>query len=185
MISKAVRTLAFSLALLGWHAGALSAMGMVEWPRSDAAGPITVFFPSVAAEQGVRRGEFQMQLAVDAAPVRGNGALVVISHGSTAAPWDYLDIARALVDAGFVVAMPEHYKDNEDDASEPGPASWIRRPLEVSKAIDAMARSHCLPRCFSSTAWACMACLPVGTPRSHWRVGVGPRPGSSSIARPT
>lgn len=141
MISKAVRTLAFSLALLGWHAGALSAVGMVEWPPSEAAGPVTVFFPTKAPEQDVRRGAFLMQLAIDAAPVKGNGALVVISHGSTAAPWDYLDIARALVDAGFVVAMPEHYKDNDDDAGEPGPASWIRRPLEVSKAIDAMARS--------------------------------------------
>jgi len=119
-----------------------AAVGLVEWPSSsEATGPVTVFFPTNAPEQDVRRDDFLMQLAVDAAPIKGNGALVVISHGSTGSPWFYLDVARALVNAGFVVARPEHYKDNYKDAREPGPASWIRRPLEVSKAIDAMARS--------------------------------------------
>lgn len=118
-----------------------AAVGLLEWPSSEVAGPVTVFFPTNAPEQEVRRDEFSMQLAVDATPIKGNGVLVLISHGSTASPWMYLDLARALVNAGFVVAMPEHHKDNYKDAREPGPASWIRRPLEVSKAIDAMARS--------------------------------------------
>lgn len=139
---KVIRALALSVALMGLHAGALSAVGLLEWPSSsETTGPVTVFFPTNAPEQNVQRGEFSMQLAVNAAPIKGNGALVVISHGSTGSPWFYLDVARALVNAGFVVAMPEHYKDNYKDAREPGPASWIRRPPEASKAIDAMARS--------------------------------------------
>jgi predicted dienelactone hydrolase len=32
--------------------------------------------------------------------------------------------------------MPEHYGDNRRDMSAPGPASWMRRPAEVSRAID-------------------------------------------------
>jgi predicted dienelactone hydrolase len=40
------------------------------------------------------------------------------------------------VEHGFVVAIPTHAKDSFLDASEPGPASWRRRPLEVSRAID-------------------------------------------------
>ncbi|RZK99728.1 MAG: dienelactone hydrolase [Rubrivivax sp.] len=118
-----------------------AAMGLAEWPASDTAGPVTVFFPTNAPEQDVKRGPFELRVAVDAAPVKGNGTLVVISHGSPASPWVYLDIARALVDAGFVVALPEHHRDNHKDAREPGPPSWQRRPLEVSKAIDAVARN--------------------------------------------
>ncbi|MDI1260280.1 dienelactone hydrolase [Aquabacterium sp.] len=116
-------------------------VGLVEWPESEAAGPVTVFFPTDAAEQDVKRGEVSLRVAVDAAPIKGNGALVVISHGSSASPWVYLDIARALVRAGFVVALPEHYQDNDKNGWEPGPASWKRRPLEVSKAIDAVSKN--------------------------------------------
>lgn len=32
--------------------------------------------------------------------------------------------------------MPEHYADNYRNDSEPGPPSWKRRPIEVSRAID-------------------------------------------------
>jgi predicted dienelactone hydrolase len=50
------------------------------------------------------------------------------------------DLAHTLVEAGFVVAMPQHKGDNSDDPSHPGPQSWKMRPLEVSHAIDAVAR---------------------------------------------
>jgi predicted dienelactone hydrolase len=48
---------------------------------------------------------------------------VVISHGSPASPWVHSDLARTLVEAGFVVAMPEHFADNYKNDSEPGPPS--------------------------------------------------------------
>ena len=44
------------------------------------------------------------------------------------------------VEAGFVVAVPLHRGDNFGDMSEIGPPSWRRRPAEVSRAIDALAR---------------------------------------------
>jgi predicted dienelactone hydrolase len=77
-------------------------------------------------------------MAADGKPARGNGRLVVISHGSGGSPWVHSDLARKLVDAGFVVALPEHKGDNFKDMSLVGPPSWKRRPEEVSRAIDAL-----------------------------------------------
>lgn len=115
-----------------------AATGMAELKGLEGDGPVTVFFPSAAPAQTVKRGPLTLQLAVDAPPARGNGRLVVISHGSGGAPWGHADIARVLVDHGFVVAMPEHRADNYRDSSEPGPDSWKRRPAEVSRTIDAL-----------------------------------------------
>lgn len=112
--------------------------GLLQLPAVGDDGPVTVFYPTAAADQPVRRGPFTMPLAEQAAPVRGNGRLVVISHGSGGAPWVHTDLARALVAAGFVVALPEHHADNARDPSKPGPQSWKLRPGEVSRAIDAV-----------------------------------------------
>jgi predicted dienelactone hydrolase len=100
---------------------------------------VTVYYPTGAEAQTVKQGPFTLQVARDAAPRRGNGRLVIISHGSGGNPWVHYDLARTLVDDGFVVAMPEHQGDNYRDMSTPGPQSWQRRPFEVSRAIDAVA----------------------------------------------
>jgi predicted dienelactone hydrolase len=63
---------------------------------------------------------------------------VIISHGSGGAPWPFADLARTLVSAGFVVAVPEHDGDNYHDQRLVGPESWKRRPGEVIAAIDAL-----------------------------------------------
>jgi predicted dienelactone hydrolase len=103
-------------------------------------GPITVYYPGQAPEQVVSRGRMTLQLAVDAPMRRGNGRLVILSHGSGGSPWVHADLARALVEQGFVVALPEHHADNHRDGRSPGPDSWTRRPAELSKAIDAVGR---------------------------------------------
>jgi predicted dienelactone hydrolase len=117
---------------------AQAGLGLAELPGLQGDGPVTVFYPSSAAEQPVTRGPFTLSLAWQGPPVRGNGRLVVISHGSGGAPWVHTDLARALVDAGFTVALPQHKRDHARDFSEPGPASWKLRPAEVSRAIDAV-----------------------------------------------
>ena len=116
-----------------------AAMGLAEIPGRAGDGAVTVFYPSDAAAGPVRRGPFVFEAAPQAAPVRGNARLVVISHGSGGGPWVHTDLARDLVAAGFVVAMPEHHADNQRDGSNPGPDSWTLRPAEVSRAIDAVA----------------------------------------------
>ncbi|WP_427911620.1 alpha/beta hydrolase family protein [Ramlibacter sp. MMS24-I3-19] len=114
-------------------------VGLSQLPapvESDA--PVTVYYPTATPDQAVQRGPFTLQVAPDAPPTRGNGRLVIVSHGSGGNAWVHADLARTLVDAGFVVAMPEHQGDNARDFSDAGPASWKRRPAEVSRAIDAV-----------------------------------------------
>jgi predicted dienelactone hydrolase len=114
--------------------------GLAEWPGTDGVGPITLFYPTAGAPQPVKRGPFAVTVARDGAPERGNGRLIVISHGSGGSPWTYTDLAFALVEAGFTVAAPEHRGDSYRDRSAVGPESWKRRPAEISRAIDAVAR---------------------------------------------
>lgn len=129
-----------ALALFGLLGHAASAAtGVALLPAPPGTGPVTVFYPTAAAPARFSRGPFSFQLAADAAPLRGNGRLVVMSHGSGGSPWPQADLAIALVDAGFTVAMPEHAGDNYHDMSDIGPATWRHRPKEVSQAIDAMA----------------------------------------------
>ncbi len=136
---RALRTLVAACGLAAAtlaHAGT----GVMHIPGLADDGDVTVFYPTAAPDQTVPRGPFQLQLAPDAAPARGNGRLVIVSHGSGGGPWVHSDIARALVAAGFVAAMPMHRGDNWNDMSAQGPESWKTRPAEVSRAIDAVAR---------------------------------------------
>ncbi|MCV2370570.1 dienelactone hydrolase [Paucibacter oligotrophus] len=106
---------------------------------AELAGPVTVFYPTPDPERLLKQGSMSLRVAPGAPPQRGNGRLVLISHGSGGSPVVHADLARALVEAGFVVAMPEHRADNYKDPSRPGPDSWTLRPAEMSRAIDAVA----------------------------------------------
>ena len=118
-----------------------AAVGLSEIPASAGDGPVTLYYPTTGAAQPVTRGRgISLTVAPQGAPMRGNGRLVVISHGSGGSPWVHADLAHSLVEAGFVVAMPEHHADNYRDDSDPGPDSWTLRPAEVSRAIDAVGR---------------------------------------------
>jgi predicted dienelactone hydrolase len=101
---------------------------------------LTVFYGSSAAEQTVTRGPFQLSLAADGAIAGApKQKLIVVSHGSGGSAWTFADIARTLVRAGYVVAVPKHSGDNSDDQADVGPPSWRKRPQEISAAIDALA----------------------------------------------
>ena len=119
---------------------ARASVGLSEIAATALDGPVTVYYPSSAVAQPVQRGRVMLNVAAQGAPVRGNGRLVVLSHGSGGSPSGHADLARSLVEAGFVVAMPEHRGDNYKDDSRPGPESWAQRPAEVSRAIDAVGR---------------------------------------------
>jgi predicted dienelactone hydrolase len=134
---KALRlAAAWSLCLLACLAQAST--GLLELPGIEGDGPVTLFYPSSSAGQPVQRGRYALQAAEGGTPARGNGRLVVVSHGSGGSPWTQADLAERFVKAGFVVAMPEHRGDNWRDRSDIGPTSWKRRPEEVSRAIDAV-----------------------------------------------
>ena len=129
------------VAVLALLAGvARASTGLSEIVGKDGDGPVTIYYPSSSESQPLKRGPFTLQVALQGVPMRGNGRLVVISHGSGGAPSVHADLARTLVEAGFVVALPEHRGDNYKDDRSPGPESWKLRPAEVSRAIDAVAR---------------------------------------------
>lgn len=128
-------------ALALWANLAHASMGLTELPGLKGDGPVTVFYPSDSPPATVQRGPFSFSLAEGGHAVPGNGRLVVITHGSGGAPWVHADLARTLVNAGFVVALPQHRGDHSKDMSAPGPQSWTRRPAEVSRAIDAVGQS--------------------------------------------
>jgi predicted dienelactone hydrolase len=119
---------------------AQATVGLTEIDGIESDGPVTVFFPSGSGTKQVLRSAIQLDAALNGAPVGNNGRLIAISHGSPASPWVYADLARTLVEAGYVVAVPEHFADNYKSDSEPGIPSWKRRPLEVSRAIDVIGR---------------------------------------------
>ena len=117
-----------------------AAVGVARIAATADDGVVTVFYPTAARPATVQRGPFTFSLAEDGAPIAGNGRLVVVSHGSGGSAWVHADLARSLVDAGFVVAFPEHRRDSTRDPSDPGPDSWTIRPREVVHAIDAVGR---------------------------------------------
>lgn len=100
--------------------------------------PITVFYPSRSPAQRIPRGELSYNGAPNAPAVAGNQRLIVLSHGSGGSPLAHTGLAQALVNGGYIVAMPEHAGDNYRDHSLVGPPSWKLRPAEVSAAIDAV-----------------------------------------------
>lgn len=128
-----------------WLAAALKAgaamagIGVTELPPDGHHGLVTVFYPTAAAEAPMPLKIGPLSVARDGAPQRGNGRLVLLSHGSGGSPWVHTDLVRGLVDAGFVVAAPQHEADNHQDGSDPGVGAWTRRPLEMSRALDAVA----------------------------------------------
>jgi len=128
--------LLLALVLLVAATAAEASVGLTEIPGKGGDGVVTVYYPSTDPAKTVKRGPFTFELAWQGAPARGNGRLIVVSHGSGGSPWVHETLAQTLVGDGFVVAMPEHRGDNYKDHGTPGPESWKLRPIEVSHAID-------------------------------------------------
>lgn len=110
--------------------------GMID--LKNAVMPITVVYPTAAVASVQSLGPFQIKVALGAAPAKGNGRLIVLSHGTGGSAITSFDLASTLAAAGFVVASPEHQGDNWRDQKLAGPESWKLRPAEVSKTIDAV-----------------------------------------------
>lgn len=115
-----------------------AAMGVTVINDAYNKAPITIFYPSSTPETPIQRAVFNIQGAWQGMPMLGNKRLIVFSHGSGGSPWPMSDLARSLVDASFVVAMPEHEGDNFHDMHLQGPRTWKIRPQEISQTIDAI-----------------------------------------------
>jgi predicted dienelactone hydrolase len=127
---------AMALAAVAASPLASAQTGMLE--LKGAAMPITVVYPTAAIAALQMLGPFQIKAALGAAPAKGNGRLIVLSHGTAGSAITSFDLASTLAAAGFVVASPEHQGDNWRDQKLAGPESWKLRPIEVSKTIGAV-----------------------------------------------
>src|SRR5882724_8439684 len=89
--APAVFLLAAALAL---PAAAQASVGVSEIAARDGSGPVTIFYSSSSEAQPLKRGPFTLNFASQGAPLRCNGCLIVVSHGSGGSPWVHSDLAR-------------------------------------------------------------------------------------------
>ncbi|EHR73561.1 putative dienelactone hydrolase [Burkholderiales bacterium JOSHI_001] len=115
-------------------------LGITVLPAQGEDEPVTLYYPSSSPAAPVQHGFYRLNAAPDGAPLRGNGHLVLISHGTGGSGMVHTDLARTLVAAGFTVATPLHRGDNWRDHRVGTFDSPKIRPQEVSRAIDAVAR---------------------------------------------
>jgi predicted dienelactone hydrolase len=132
-------SIALGLLLASCMTLAKPSLGVTELAPNASQGALTLFYPSAGAERTERIGNLSVSLAREAAPLPGNGRLVLISHGSGGSAWVHSVLARRLVEAGFVVAAPSHVGDRFGDVGDRGPVAWARRPRELSQAVDRLA----------------------------------------------
>jgi predicted dienelactone hydrolase len=101
--------------------------------------PTAFLYPAYAAEKPEQFGPYSLEVALDAPPADGVWPLVVISHGNSGTPWAYRQLAKHLVLAGFVVALPAHTGNTRLDNSLAGTAAnLVNRPRHITLAIDAV-----------------------------------------------
>jgi predicted dienelactone hydrolase len=100
--------------------------------------PTALLYPAEGAEASEHFGPYALDVAKDAPPATGAWPLVVISHGNSGTPWAYRQMAKHLVLAGFVVALPAHTGNTRLDNTLAGTAANLEnRPRHLSLCIDA------------------------------------------------
>jgi predicted dienelactone hydrolase len=114
-------------------------LGLTVLPAQGDDEPLTLYHPSSSPGIEVQHAFYRLIAAPDGTPQRGNGHLVLISHGTGGSPAVHTDLARTLVNAGFTVAALLHRGDNWRDHRVGTFDSPKLRPQEVSRAIDRVA----------------------------------------------
>jgi len=100
--------------------------------------PLALLYPALGVESTEHFGPYSLDVAKDAPPAEGMHPLVVISHGHSGTPWAYREMAKHLVQAGFVVALPAHTGNTRNDNTLAGTAANLaNRPRHISLSIDA------------------------------------------------
>jgi predicted dienelactone hydrolase len=114
-------------------------------PQGEGSGvdnrtiPLAVLFPAEGVEQTQRFGPYEIEVAMDAAPIGRNLPVIVISHGNSSTPWVFRDLAKHLARLGFLIGLPEHPGNNRRDNSLAGTVANLKnRPRHISAAIDAV-----------------------------------------------
>lgn len=113
-------------------------MEQVAAPLADASAiPLTIFYPSTSLALPRSQGPYDLDIALNGAPVKGRLPLIVLSHGTGGSALDSVNLALALARAGFVVAALEHNGDNFRDRSRSfDRTNFVARTGQVRAAID-------------------------------------------------
>jgi predicted dienelactone hydrolase len=99
--------------------------------------PALVMYPSHGPERPERFGPYIVDVALDAAVADGTYPLVAISHGNGGSHLLHRTLAVHLTRHGFVVVLPEHPFNNQNDNSLANTAANLaHRPRHLRLAID-------------------------------------------------
>ena len=111
----------------------------------DAAGdirfPLWLLYPTPTPAQPIALGPRGLPLLAspDAEAATGRFPLVLLSHGGGSTPHVYRGTAAFLARRGFIVALPEHHRDNRGDSTLTGSAFSLQlRARHMRLAIDAV-----------------------------------------------
>lgn len=113
----------------------------VEDTVQKAMIPLAVLYPATGTEATEQFGPYTLDVARDAPPLSKGGPwpLVVVSHGNSGTPWAYRELARHLVQAGFVVALPAHPGNTRHNNNRANTAANLaNRPRHITLVIDAI-----------------------------------------------
>lgn len=99
--------------------------------------PMVIMYPTSVPAERLTFGPFNLDMAANAAPRAGSAPVVIISHGSGGTHLGYLDLARRLVQAGYVVLMPEHPGNNRSNNElAESPLNLSNRPRHLTLALN-------------------------------------------------
>ena len=134
---QAFAALSLALAAVVGTTAAHAQVGMDRLQVDDIA--VTLVYPTPTKATPQPFGPFTLDVALHAPLAPGQHHLIVMSHGTGGSALADHALAADLALAGFVVAQPLHVGDNFQDQTQSGPASFQRRPGEISRVIDALA----------------------------------------------
>jgi predicted dienelactone hydrolase len=99
--------------------------------------PMLVMYPSNSPERSEKLGPYLLSVAMNGPAAPGSSPLIVISHGSGGSHLVYRTLAAHLARNGFVVAMPEHPRNNRNNNDLEGTAANLaNRPRHIRLVID-------------------------------------------------
>ena len=111
----------------------------IQDPFSKEPFPVSIWYPTAMKAKIAMVGPYEMEIAPGAPVAEGKFGLIVISHGSGGGSLNHRDLAIYLAAHGYVVAAPEHPKDNYRDMTGVGSYEvWAGRPRQISATIDAL-----------------------------------------------
>ncbi len=112
-------------------------------PVTGLPASVAVWYPTNAAAADLRRGPYTLHVARDSVIASGRHGLIVISHGSGGTNLGHHDTAAALAQCGYIVAAPQHPRDNVLEVVAPNGYDVLAgRPRLLSAVIDRLLDSE-------------------------------------------